>query len=445
MESLGEILKRTQIGSGKEDIPAPEGVEAECPICGGHGRVVLDVPLGHPDFGKAFPCECTLRRREHEHLSRLEHYSGLGPLTRFTFDNLDPKGRSERPEDQQWFSHCYQVALSFAESPQGWLVLTGPSGCGKTHMAAAITNQCLKRGVPVFFVVVPDFLDHLRATFSPGSDLAYDELFERARNAPLLVLDDLGAHSSTPWAQEKLFQILNHRFNAQLPTVITTISQEQLDERLRTRLTIPELVQELELERPQPLYFQKILGLTFEELSPKTFDAFDVAGMNADKRQQESLRLALEAARQFAEAPEDWLVLEGPTGCGKTHLAAAVVNHQLNARRPVLFAGVPDLLHDIRATLAREIEVTRDIRTHPLLILDDLGTEAETPWARGKLYQILNHRHNARLPTMLTTRSVEDLESGLSSRISDIRLSNVIRIDAPDYRGQASRRSRRER
>ena len=41
------------------------------------------------------------------------------------------------------------------------------------------------------------------------------------RTASLLILDDLGAHSSTPWAQEKLFQIFNHRYNARLPTVIT--------------------------------------------------------------------------------------------------------------------------------------------------------------------------------------------------------------------------------
>ncbi len=408
--------------------------------------MVLDVPMDHPDFGKAFPCECTLRRREQERSSRLERYSGLGPLTRFSFDNLSPKGRSERPEDQQWFSQCCQVARSFADSPQGWLVLTGPSGCGKTHMAAAIANQCLKREVPAFFVVVPDFLDHLRATFSPDSDLAYDELFERARNAPLLVLDDLGAHSSTPWAQEKLFQILNHRFNAQLPTVITTISLGQLDERLHTRLAIPDLVQELELERPQPLFFQRILGVRdFGELSVKKFDNFDTSGMNADKKQKESLRMALEAARRFAESPEDWLVFEGQTGCGKTHLAAAVANYQLEARRPVLFAPVSDLLHEIRATLSREIEVTRGVQTHPLLILDDLGSESETAWAREKLHQVLNYRHNARLPTLVTTPSVEDLESGLSSRISDIRLSNVIRIDAPDYRGRASRRPRKER
>ncbi|MBV9358548.1 MAG: ATP-binding protein, partial [Chloroflexi bacterium] len=50
----------------------------------------------------------------------------------------------------------------------------------------------------------------------------YDRGFDAVRNAPVLILDDYGAHSSTPWAEEKLFQLLNYRFNDRLPTVITT-------------------------------------------------------------------------------------------------------------------------------------------------------------------------------------------------------------------------------
>lgn len=58
--------------------------------------------------------------------------------------------------------------------------------------------------------------------FNPQSEVRYDELFEQLRTTPLLILDDLGAQSRTPWAQEKLFQLLNHRYNAHLATVVTT-------------------------------------------------------------------------------------------------------------------------------------------------------------------------------------------------------------------------------
>ncbi len=86
-------------------------------------------------------------------------------------------------------------------------------------------------------MVVPDLLDHLRATFSPHSQISYDKRFEEVRTAPLLILDDLGTESATPWAREKLYQIINYRYNARLPTVITTATPiEELDPRLATRM-----------------------------------------------------------------------------------------------------------------------------------------------------------------------------------------------------------------
>ncbi len=83
---------------------------------------------------------------------------------------------------------------------------------------------------------MPDLLDHLRATFSPKSLVSYDQRFEEVRTAPLLILDDLGTQSATPWAKEKLFQLLNYRYNARLPTVITLAQESEVDERLKSRM-----------------------------------------------------------------------------------------------------------------------------------------------------------------------------------------------------------------
>jgi len=400
------------------------------------------VPFGHPDFGRLAPCQCTEKEFEQEHLARLERYSNLGPLTRLTFDNLLPRGRSSDPQNQERFAHCLEVARHFAQEPKGWLVLSGPGGCGKTHLAAAIANHRLQEGNQAFFMPVPDLLDHLRSTFSPNSDIAYDDLFERVRNTPLLVLDDLGSQSSTPWAEEKLFQILNHRFNAELPTVVTITNLEEVDERLAAKLQDPAIAQQCELEKVQLELFQAVGGLSRQFLADKTFENFDARGMNANEEGRESLQTAWREARQFADAPENWLVLLGMHGCGKTHLAAAIANHQLRAGRPVFFAVVPDLLDHLRSTFSPESTVTYDhdfegVKTSPLLILDDLGTESSTPWAQEKLYQILNYRYNTRLATVITIAGgFEGIESRLSSRLMDPKLSNVIPILAPDYRSQ---------
>ena len=128
-------------------------------------------------------------------------------------------------------------ATRFAETPQGWLVLTGPSGSGKTHLAVAIANRCIERSQTTFFIVASDLLDHLRATYSPDSPVSYDELFEQVRNVSILILDDLSLANATPWAQEKLFQVINHRYNNSLPTVLTVRGPlQRLDDALRTRL-----------------------------------------------------------------------------------------------------------------------------------------------------------------------------------------------------------------
>jgi DNA replication protein DnaC len=67
-------------------------------------------------------------------------------------------------------------------------------------------------------------------------------VFEQVRNVPLLILDDLGSQTGTPWAEEKLFQLLNYRYNACLPTVITTsLTVTAMDARLASRLTDPQV------------------------------------------------------------------------------------------------------------------------------------------------------------------------------------------------------------
>ena len=93
-------------------------------------------------------------------------------------------------------------------------------------------------GNPPLMVVVPDLLDHLRATFSPNSQISLDRRFDEVRSARLLILDDLGTQSATPWAKEKIYQLFNYRYNAELPTVITTSLQPaDLDQRLFSRMS----------------------------------------------------------------------------------------------------------------------------------------------------------------------------------------------------------------
>jgi len=418
--------------------------EGVCPLCRGAGFVRKDVPLDHPDFGRVFPCRCVLEEREEERLARLQRYSNLGPLTRLTFANLMSRGRSTDPGNQEKFAKAVVAAQQFAEEPSGWLVLCGPSGCGKTHLAAAIANASIEQGRPAFFVVVPDLLDHLRAAYKPGSEVSYDELFEQVRNAPLVILDDLGGHSATAWAQEKLFQLVNHRYNYRLPTVFTSgVSLEEMDERLRMRLSDASLAQVFVLEDRMGGGTAAFGGLALPVIRQMTFESFYLGGIGISSEASQSLRNAVRAAKNYAESPEGWLVLLGRTGCGKTHLAAAIGHHLESKGITVEFCVVPDLLELLRSSFREDAaggqfdQIFEAARSTPCLILDDLGVHSATPWAQEKLFQILNYRYNAKLPTVITVGcALDDLPDSWVSRMYDTKVSMIFEIEAPDYRGR---------
>ena len=429
------------------DYPNPEEDEKACPTCKGRGWVSRRVPVGHPDFGKTFPCRCQDTEARDRRLARLQRYSNLGPLRRIGFDATDPEGRFPDPESRKLFKTALQVARAFAEDPRGWLVFTGPSGSGKTHLAAAAANKCIERGQTVFFMFVPDLLDHLRGSFASESAVTYDELFQQVRDAPVLVLDDLGSHSSTPWAQEKLFQIFNHRFNTLLPTVITVRGPlERLEEAVKTRMQAEGFSFVHSLGRRDGELLREVGGLQGEMLEHMTFEHFKVGReVRATKQGRDTLKFGFDMAQNFAEAPKGWLFLTGQPGCGKTHLAVAIINERLKAGQPAFFAFVPALLDYLRAafrpdSLTGYDEIFERVKTVPLLVLDDLASERSTPWAEEKLYQIIVHRHNARSPTVITSnltslKQLEEAKPRISSRLSDA-LVQWAPILAPDYRDQ---------
>ncbi|MBV9228599.1 MAG: ATP-binding protein [Chloroflexi bacterium] len=225
--------------------PPPAAQKSVCPKCKGAGYLRADVPYGHPNFGRPIACECKEAEKREKRRQQLRDMSNLHAFRENTFRTFNPRV----PGVQE----AYQAAIEYAENPDGWLVLIGPNGTGKTHLAAAIANQCLEDGAVVLFAVVPDLLDHLRAAFAPTATEVYDQLFSKMREAEVLILDDLGSQQSSPWANEKLFQLLNYRYNSRMPTVVTANAKgmQGVDERIRSRLSDNSLVIRVDIERAQ--------------------------------------------------------------------------------------------------------------------------------------------------------------------------------------------------
>jgi DNA replication protein DnaC len=223
-----------------------------CHICKGAGYLRSNVAFGHPNFGKPIACQCKEIERKEKRRQQLRDMSNMDAfrMQNFRTFSLHTPGVQE----------AYDVAMRFSEDPEGWLVLVGPNGCGKTHLAAAIANKSLDSGAVVLFEAVPDLLDHLRAAFAPTANEVYDQLFSKMREAELLVLDDLGSQQSSSWANEKLFQLLNYRYNMSMPTVVTANPKGMhgIDERIRSRLNDCGLVKNVNMERARDFRPQNI-------------------------------------------------------------------------------------------------------------------------------------------------------------------------------------------
>ncbi len=401
--------------------------------------------MDDPNFGKMEICSC---RREQVEKSKKDHLYAISNVASFqnmTFPSFNIHGRNNEKEANKSLEVAFQSAKNFADNPTGWLFLTGKFGCGKTHLAAAIANEVIQKGIPTLFLTVPDLLDWLRSSFM-GDDPSFDERFYEIREIPLLILDDLGTQNSTPWAEEKLFQIINHRYLNRLPTVITSnLDAVEIDERISSRINDRDLVMKISINAPDyrdPFSEYKDSPIsTLAYLSDhRTFNNFSARkNEKLPASEQRSLDQAFLAAQRFAENPKGWLVFLGTYGTGKTHLAAAIAHYRQALGDEPIFTVVPDLLDHLRATFNPNSPVSYDaifnqVRNAKLLILDDLGTQNTTPWAKEKLFQILNFRYETKAPTVITSSlKLEDMDPRIRSRMLDSRVCEIYSLEVRPF------------
>src|SRR5947209_5475495 len=211
MQHLADILRRAEMAR-KEPVPE-EPAPRVCSICGGAGYLRYDVPMDDPRFGQLVICECMRQELDERRQRTLLARSQLDQVPDYTFDRWKAKEGGKRAPGSP--DHAFDLARKYAADPGGngrpWLFLYGPTGTGKTHLAAAVGHERIARGQPAMFAVVPVLLRKLRKTFNPENGDSFDEMFDALLDTPLLILDDLGTQSATPWAAEQLFQLFNHR------------------------------------------------------------------------------------------------------------------------------------------------------------------------------------------------------------------------------------------
>lgn len=130
---------------------------------------------------------------------------------------------------------CLRYANHFDEmlaKNQG-LLFYGGVGTGKTFAAACIANHLLNQRVPVIMTSFVKLLETMQGFSEDDS-----ALIARLNRAKLLIIDDLGAERSTDYALEKVYDIVDSRYRAKLPIILTTnLSMTELKESTDIRYT----------------------------------------------------------------------------------------------------------------------------------------------------------------------------------------------------------------
>ncbi|MBP1562414.1 MAG: ATP-binding protein [Oscillospiraceae bacterium] len=151
--------------------------------------------------------------------------SGMGErFLRRTFETfkVDDNNRKAYTAALEYVN-SFDKMLPRADAPEpekNGLFICGEPGTGKTHLVAAIANRLIQQGKPVVCATMIDLLGRIKQSFAyEGEEARVMYLY---KTVPLLVIDDMGKEPPTEWAVSTIYNIINSRYEAYLPIIVTT-------------------------------------------------------------------------------------------------------------------------------------------------------------------------------------------------------------------------------
>lgn len=178
-------------------------------------------------------CKChneLLKQIERENLAR------LAPIDECTFDSFDTRYYPDARRAEKIKANCIKYATQFTTRSKS-IVFYGGTGLGKTHLSLAIANGAINRGFSVVYGTAQNMLSDLQnENFGRTDSIRY---YERAvLGCDLLIIDDLGTEFRSSYTTAALYNIINTRILAKLPTIISTnYSSDELEEKYDQRIT----------------------------------------------------------------------------------------------------------------------------------------------------------------------------------------------------------------
>ena len=182
-------------------------------------------------YSRVIPCSCAKKRNQQDRqaaLLRSCEFPSFADTMTFDKFRVYPEVKS-----------AFEMSRKMAVEPGRlcWLALLGNNGTGKTHLAIAVCKAWVAAGIASKYAFVSLLLDELRQGFGKDKEQSFEARWKHFCTVPLLLLDDYGVESATPWVQEKLDTMVDYRLMNNLSLIVT--SNKTLDEmpaRIRSRI-----------------------------------------------------------------------------------------------------------------------------------------------------------------------------------------------------------------
>lgn len=256
------IIEKIEKAASKASPPMPGDYERGGLLYCGKCHEPKQCRVSFGGVEKKVPCTCSCTAKEPDNRDRIEQlqqYGGISPS--YTFDRAEPS---------KVMGACLRYAVKWDEMQRKniGLLLWGGVGCGKTYAGHCICNELIKRGIPAFVTSLSRVLN------TSGFDET--DILERIRKTPLVVFDDLGAERASDYAVETIFTLIDERYRARKPLIVTS------------NLTLDELKNARDIDRKR--IYDRVLG----RCVPLHFDG-------NSKREEEAAKLAKAARELLAE------------------------------------------------------------------------------------------------------------------------------------------------